>query len=187
MMSPTISTILLIAFVLVLQNARTANGQTRPRLEISPRMPQVNLPEGERHLLTCSGAGQEPAFFTDLKWIDPKGQEINTNNEFYHNNYNIKYKQGAILLSFINPTENLSGNYTCRGQFQNTIQLSESIQVSFYQDITWQDCPTTQALIKGKKNPLIRCRVSAKPSAELFYSRDGVSYSFLIMILINAV
>ena len=102
--------IILILINLQFQNAQLID-QSKVRLEISPRMPQVNLAEGERHLLTCTGAGQEPAFFTNLKWIDPKGQEINNiNNEFYGNNYNIKYKQGSILLSFINPTENLSGN-----------------------------------------------------------------------------
>ena len=36
----------------------TINHSKDVRLDISPRMPQVNLPEGERHLLTCSGGGQ---------------------------------------------------------------------------------------------------------------------------------
>lgn len=162
----------LLIFIILIKNVQSVH-QSKPRLEISPRMPQVNLAEGERHLLTCAGAGQEPAFFTNLRWIDPKGQEINTANEFYGNNYNIKTKQGTILLSFLNPTDNLSGNYTCRGQFQNVLDLSDSIQVSFYQDINFQDCPTTQALIKGKKNSLIRCRVSARPAAELYFSKNS--------------
>ena len=136
-------------------------------------MPQVNLPEGEGYLLTCYGVGQEPAFFTNLKWFDPKGQEIVTNSEFYGLHYVIKHRQGSVQLSFNKPTENLSGNYTCRGLFQNVYDLNESIQISFYQDISWQDCPSTQALIKGNKNPLIRCKVSAKPPAELNWSKNN--------------
>jgi len=160
----------LIFLILILINS--AQSVKQPRLEIAPRMAKINLPEGERSLLTCSGADQEPTFFTNLKWIDPKGLEINKNNEFYGTNYNTRTKQGGILLSFTNPSENLSGNYTCKGLFQNVFELSESIEVAFFQDITWQDCPTTQALIKGKSNSLIRCKVTAKPPAELSWSKD---------------
>lgn len=130
--------IFVLLFFIQFNTISTIDQNKNVRLEISPRMPQINLAEGEKHLLTCSGGGQEPTFFTNLKWFDPKGQEINSNNEFYGTNYNIKHKQGSVFLSFINPTENLSGNYTCRGLFQNVYELSESIQVAFYHDITWQ-------------------------------------------------
>lgn len=165
-MSPII---LLIIFIIHLVHC-----SPNVKLEISPNNRQVNVAEGEHFRLTCYGVGQEPAFFTDLKWFDPKGQEIRRDNEFYNRNYEIRVnKPGNLQLSINSPSENLSGNYTCRGLFQNVHEMSESVHVSVFQDISFQDCPSTQALIRGNKNSLIRCKVSAKPPAELNWSKNG--------------
>jgi len=162
-----------LTFILIILAHYVHSNPSKPSLEIYPKHQQITLPEGENGIFTCSGRGHDPAFFTNLKWIDPKGREINEENEFYSLNYIIRNQAGSVTLKFLKPTDNLSGNYTCKGAFQHVVDLSESIQITFFQDITWQDCPTTQALIKGQKGPLIRCKVSAKPPAELTWSMDG--------------
>lgn len=143
-------------------------------LEILPRGQKAYRPEGEPFILTCAGVNHEPIFFSNLRWISPKGEEIDDRNDAHRASFKLskRDKDNSLLLSFLNPSEALSGTYKCVGQFQNVDQLSESIEVSFYQGITWEDCPSNQALVKGQHDPIIRCRVTAKPPPEVSWLRD---------------
>lgn len=75
----------------------------------------------------------------------------------------------------MNPSESLSGNYSCTGYFQNVDQLQDRIEVTFFQDITWEDCPTNQVLVKGQKNAMIRCKVTSKPPADVSWTHNDRS------------
>lgn len=145
------------------------------RLVILPKGPKIYAQEGDPFLLTCYGANQEPTFFTNLKWTNPRGEVIDDRILDHSQDYVVKkrHKDNALLLSFLNPRESLSGNYSCNGLFQNVDRLSDSIEVTFYQGITWEDCPQTQVLVKRKSDAIIRCKVSAKPPADVTWTRDG--------------
>jgi len=164
---------LFIVLLLLYIVRSTESTNSNVSLEISPKTAVANFAEGDGSLLTCTGVGHNPAFFNNLKWFDPKGNEINSANEFYRDNYIIKNRQGSVQLLFVKPKDHLSGKYQCRGTFQNAIDVNQTITVNFYEDINWQDCPTSQALIRGSKSPLIRCKVYAKPPAELSWSKNG--------------
>jgi len=54
----------------------TSSDGSDHKLVISPTGETTNQPAKQAFFLTCKGSGGEPTLFTDLKWIDPRGEEI---------------------------------------------------------------------------------------------------------------
>lgn len=80
-----------------------------------------------------------------------------------------------MLLNFWDPSSNDGGVYICRARFQVAIALVAQVDVSFYQDVTFENCPSSQSLVKGRSDGFIRCGVSANPPPIISWLKDDRS------------
>lgn len=159
------------------------------KLVISPDVAHIRRPVKKAFVLTCRGEGDNPSLFTDLKWYDSMGREItsrhlasslrvsgrNASTGYYMGNkISVRQEGEKLLLSFRDPDINDGGEYTCRGKFQVSVPLSVSVRVSFYQDVKFENCLTSQALVKGKADGFISCSVSASPPPIISWTRDSL-------------
>ncbi|CAL1264405.1 unnamed protein product [Larinioides sclopetarius] len=138
------------------------------KLIINPSGQTQSQPAGKGFGLTCQGDADNPDLFTDMKWVGPKGELV----EGSSGPIEVSKAGGLLLLMFREPTTEDSGSYNCSALYDSIDQLNTGIQLVFYQDITWEDCPTKQALViqtDGK----IRCRVSANPPATITWQKDS--------------
>lgn len=166
------------------------NNAGSARLSISPENSHVRRPVKKAFVLTCKGEGDNPALFTDLKWYDSNGREVtssrvnsatylrapsrNASTGYYiGNKITVRQDGEKLLLNFRDPDINDGGEYTCRGKFQVSVSLSASVKVSFYQDVKFENCLTSQALVKGRSNGFISCSVSASPPPIISWLRDS--------------
>ena len=101
---------------------------TPPRLEILPGS-EMKAEIGKSFVLNCLGRGGDAKLFTDLKWFNPKGDEIFPSREISVTSTNNAEKK---ILAFMRPTLNDAGTYTCRGNFQNTNALEAKVEVTIY-------------------------------------------------------
>ncbi|KAF8792826.1 fasciclin-2-like isoform X1 [Argiope bruennichi] len=138
------------------------------KLIINPSGQTQSQPAGKGFGLTCQGDADNPDLFTEMKWVGPKGELV----EGSSGPIEVSKAGGLLLLMFREPTTEDSGSYNCSAVYDNIDPLNTGVQLVFYQDITWEDCPTKQALViqtDGK----IRCRVSANPPATITWQKDN--------------
>lgn len=102
-----------------------------PRLVISPESAVIRRPVKKGFVLTCRGEGSKPDLFTDLKWFDPNGDEIDRRNR----KVIIKSEPEKLLLIFREPSSNDGGQYKCQGKFQFTEALEAQVDISFYRKL----------------------------------------------------
>jgi hypothetical protein len=53
--------------------------------------------------------------------------------------------------------------------------LEAKIQINFYEDVQWIDCPSIQSLIKGRVGERIRCKASANPKPLISWTKEDVN------------
>ena len=58
--------------------------------------------------------------------------------------------EDGLILTFDRPTPENSGTYVCKALYANTRTLQAEVKVSFFHDITFDDCPLVQDLVKGR-------------------------------------
>lgn len=100
---------------------------------ISPENSVIRRPVKKGFFLTCKGEGSKPDLFTDLKWYDPNGDEIDRRNR----KVIIKSEPERLLLIFREPSSNDGGLYKCRGKFQFTEALEAQVDISFYRKTSY--------------------------------------------------
>ncbi|KAL3226879.1 hypothetical protein MRX96_024599 [Rhipicephalus microplus] len=146
-----------LIFCLVISSLSVfSQGETQPSLVINPMGENKTEPAGTGFVLFCTkGAGE--ADFTDYKWTGPNGREITGEQ-----NIRVVSTGDSYILSFDSPSPQDSGSYTCSALYGSTIPLSVTVHITFYHDITWEDCPQSQHLILGQPGK-IRCRVRGNP------------------------
>ncbi|XP_054718779.1 fasciclin-2-like isoform X2 [Uloborus diversus] len=103
-----------------------------------------------------------------MKWMGPKGELM----EGMTGPIEVSKVGQALLLMFKNPTLEDTGTYNCSAVYDNIDKHDASVQITFYQDITWEDCEEKQALVINT-NGKVRCRVSANPPATVTWSKDN--------------
>ncbi|GIY24720.1 fasciclin-2 [Caerostris extrusa] len=138
------------------------------KLIINPSGQTQSQPAGKGFGLTCQGESEDPELFTEMKWVGPKGELV----EGSSGPIEVSKAGSLLLLMFREPTTEDSGAYNCSAIYDSMDRLNTGVQLVFYQDITWEDCPMQQALViqtDGK----IRCRVSANPPATITWLKDG--------------
>ena len=167
---------------------------TGARLVISPENAHVRKPVKKPFVLTCKGEGDNPSLFSDLKWFDSMSREIQPApksqlagslrhvasnrshvNSYHSNQISVRQEGEKLLLTFRSPDINDGGKYTCEGKFQASLPLTASVKVSFYQDVKFENCPTSQALVKGRADAFISCSVTASPPPIITWTRDSSS------------
>lgn len=167
---------------------------TGARLVISPENAHVRKPVKKPFVLTCKGEGDDPSLFSDLKWYDSMHREIQPTsksqlasslrhvasnrshiNSYTSNQISVRQEGDKLLLTFRSPDINDGGKYTCEGKFQSSLPLSASVKVSFYQDVKFENCPTSQALVQGQSDAFISCSVTASPPPIITWARDSSS------------
>lgn len=104
------------------------------RLIISPSGEVTNQPAKQAFVLTCKGNGERPTLFTNLRWFDPRGEEITT---VYTRDRNPditsqEYVPGYLFLQFEKPRPDDSGVYKCKGFIQSSEPLEAQIHVQFF-------------------------------------------------------
>lgn len=163
--------LLILTTCLDVISTSTSDQTSDHRLVISPSNAVIRRPVKKGFFLTCKGDGAKPDLFTDLEWFDPNGEEVTPTN-YRNSKITVKSDAEKLLLIFKEPSANDGGTYTCRGKFQFTEPLSASAEISFYQDVIFEDCPTAQSLVKGRKDGYIKCAVSANPPPIISWSKD---------------
>ncbi|XP_067129306.1 fasciclin-2-like isoform X3 [Centruroides vittatus] len=139
-------------------------------LIIKPVGEKQSQPAGKGFVLTCQGSAENVNLFTDMKWIDPKDEPIDKGS---HKQIEVwSYEENQLALIFRNPAFEQSGRYKCIALYSNTDRYNASVDIIFYKDITWEECPQQQALIINKDGK-IRCQVSANPSPSVTWYKDG--------------
>ncbi|XP_065306755.1 fasciclin-2 isoform X1 [Dermacentor albipictus] len=155
-----------LIFSLVISSLPASSyGQTQPSLVINPIGENKTEPAGTGFVLFCTkGAGE--AEFSEFKWTGPNGQEI-TGQE----SIRVVPTGESYILSFDSPSPQDSGSYTCSALYGKTIPLSITVHITFYHDITWEDCPQSQHLILGQPGK-VRCRVRGNPVPLVSWLKD---------------
>ncbi|XP_035207265.1 fasciclin-2-like isoform X3 [Stegodyphus dumicola] len=138
------------------------------KLIINPAGDKQSQPAGKGFGLTCQGEAETTDLFSEMKWFGPKGELV----EGTSGPIEVSKAGSALLLMFKSPTAEDSGMYNCSAVYDNIDRLNAGLQLVFYRDITWEDCPTKQALVISN-NGKIRCRVSANPPATISWFKDG--------------
>lgn len=141
-------------------------------LVINPSGKTQSQPAGKGFGLTCEGQADDTDLFTDLKWFGPKGELL----EGSSGSIEVSKAGNALLLMFKDPTADDSGMYNCTAVYDRIEKLHAGVELIFYQDITWDECPTKQALVINTDGK-IRCRVSANPPAVISWKKDGQTLS----------
>ncbi|KPM06100.1 fasciclin-2-like protein, partial [Sarcoptes scabiei] len=91
-----------------------------------------------------------------------------------------------LYLTFDDPKPEQSGTYRCRGLLQNSESLENQINVTIYEDVTWDHCPETQYLIKGNVGERINCRASANPKPNIIWTKGNRQLDSNPRYLINS-
>ncbi|KAI1278121.1 Fasciclin-2 [Halotydeus destructor] len=171
----TVSFLLIILNLTSLVTYIEAQAPSGPRLVILPNEAVIRRPVNKAFVVTCKGDNAEPSLFTDLKWLDANGDEINSN--YQNQKIRVSKESERLLLTFYDPTSNDGGQYVCSGTFQESELLKRAVDVSFYQDITFEDCPDSQSLVKGSSGVVIRCSVFANPPPIITWTKNGAGLS----------
>ncbi|KAH9388653.1 Ncam2p [Tyrophagus putrescentiae] len=158
------------------------------KLQIWPNDNPLKKASNRPLVLTCLGSGGDAALFSQLKWFTPQNEEITNEslNPEIKSNFKINFYEDKLLLNFLKPKSELSGTYTCRGLLQNSESLSNTIQVNIYEDVTWDQCPEMQYLIKGNSGERINCKASANPKPNIIWSKGSESLNNNPRYLINS-
>ncbi|XP_076321293.1 fasciclin-2-like [Tachypleus tridentatus] len=133
-------------------------------LSIQPEGNSQSRPAGESFAVTCMGTSENDELFSDIKWEDPKGNILDPSV----NDLKVEVKktsESTLSLVFVDPQTENSGQYTCKA-FYNSKQLETAVELTFFHDITWNDCPKEQALTINQEGK-IQCKVSANPSPKV--------------------
>ncbi|XP_028968758.1 fasciclin-2 [Galendromus occidentalis] len=156
--------VLLAANLLVLGRTQgTADEEETVR--ISPDG-QQNQPAGESFGLYCK-KGLGSGSYSNFRWIGPQKQEYTSNNSAAIYTFE---SDAGFILTFERPTPENSGTYTCKALYANTKTVQAEVKVSFFHDITFDDCPLVQNLVKGRDG-VIRCNVHGNPVPRLHWTK----------------
>lgn len=142
---------------------------TQESLRVSPQGDSQLVPAGEGFALFCN-KGQGEGEYTDFKWIGPHGKiELNTSSAI-----NVFESHSGLVLSFEKPTPENSGTYTCHATYGHTSPLKVVVRVTFFHDISFDDCPMKQDLVLGRDGS-IRCIVSGNPVPVIVWTKDRLN------------
>uniref|UniRef100_A0A1W7RAL5 Fasciclin-2 n=1 Tax=Hadrurus spadix TaxID=141984 RepID=A0A1W7RAL5_9SCOR len=139
-------------------------------LKVKPGGAEQSQPAAKGFVLTCLGEAPDTSLFSDMKWIAPNKETIELRPSSPVEV--LQQEDNQLALIFKNPTTEESGVYECTALYSKTDKLNISVALTFYQDITWVDCPSKQALVINTTGN-IRCKVSANPSATVTWSKDN--------------
>ncbi|KAF7490049.1 Fasciclin-2 [Sarcoptes scabiei] len=158
----------------------------RYSLQIYPNVSSLSKPSNQKFILTCKGQGGDSNLFSNLFWYTPKNEEIN--DLFIERNPVFKkiIRDENLYLTFDDPKPEQSGTYRCRGLLQNSESLENQINVTIYEDVTWDHCPETQYLIKGNVGERINCRASANPKPNIIWTKGNRQLDSNPRYLINS-
>ncbi|KAF8774755.1 Fasciclin-2 like protein [Argiope bruennichi] len=139
-----------------------------PRLVISPPQSNLYAPAGKPFGLMCKGEAQdaEDGAFTNMEWINPRGEIIPEGTPGVK-----EYGLDSLKLSFVNPKADDSGSYKCTALYGNTKTLEVNTNLTFYDDIKFENCEAIQNLIVGKKG-FISCRPVGNPQPSINWEKN---------------
>ncbi|OQR74751.1 fasciclin-2-like [Tropilaelaps mercedesae] len=132
-------------------------------------------PEGENHTqpaeqgfaLFCK-AGPGEGDYGNFRWMGPQGQEYTAAGAIH------TFDSGSsLILSFEKPTPENSGKYACIATYANTDEVRAVVKLTFFHDISWDDCPLKQNLVIGREGT-IRCLVRGNPVPTVTWLKDDI-------------
>ncbi|OQR78327.1 fasciclin-2-like [Tropilaelaps mercedesae] len=151
-----------IAFVILVLDfvkAQAEEIESSPeQLLLSPNQPTQNQPAGASFALFCN-KGSGDGIYSDFKWIGPQGQEITQNATALIHAF---VSENGLALNFDKPTPENSGRYTCKALYGGASKLEMAVKISFFHDITFDNCPTSQELVL-ERDGTVHCHVHGNP------------------------
>uniref|UniRef100_A0A147BU26 Putative neural cell adhesion molecule n=5 Tax=Ixodes ricinus TaxID=34613 RepID=A0A147BU26_IXORI len=155
-----------LIFGLIVSSLSVSGVESQGTLVINPVGENKTEPAGKGFVLFCKGNSGD-ADYTDFKWTGPNNQEILGGPDMQ-----VISTDDSYILSFDKPSPQDSGTYTCSALYGNTIRLTISVHITFYHDITWEECPLSQHVILGQEGK-VRCRVRGNPVPMVSWTKDG--------------
>ncbi|GFR04942.1 fasciclin-2 [Trichonephila clavata] len=139
-----------------------------PKLVISPPLTSLYAPAGKPFGLMCKGEAQdaEDGAFTDMRWINPRGENIQEGTPGVK-----EYGLDSLKLSFVNPKVDDSGTYKCTALYSNTKTLEVTTNLTFYDDIKFEECEAVQNLVVGKEGK-VSCRPVGNPQPSINWEKN---------------
>ncbi|XP_064472284.1 fasciclin-2-like isoform X2 [Ornithodoros turicata] len=153
--------------ICTLSVSSTRSQESKGSLKITPEGASLSSPSGTGYVVFCKAEGGE-APYTDFKWIGPTGQQVESRSPT-----RVATTNSGYALSFDNPTAQQSGQYTCKALYGNTVNLIKSVNITFYHDITFEDCSASQYLILNQEKE-VKCTVRGNPLPLVAWTKDGV-------------
>ncbi|CAL1301489.1 unnamed protein product [Larinioides sclopetarius] len=136
-----------------------------PRLVIFPSKGALHTPAGKPFGLLCEAEAQKGAF-TNMEWINSRGEIIPKGTPGVK-----EYGLNSLKLSFLNPKAEDSGIYKCTALYGSTKTLEVNINVTFYDDIQFENCESVQNLVVGREG-FIRCRAFGNPQPDIHWEKN---------------
>ncbi|XP_013782642.1 fasciclin-2-like [Limulus polyphemus] len=159
--SVLVSTVLLGCFAQELKN--------KVKLSIQPLGNAQTRPAGESFALTCTGDSDDNSLFSEIKWENPSGEVLGQSGSDQNIEVN-KIMKNILSLVFVKPKTGDTGMYTCKATYNDTETLETGVEVTFFHDITWEDCLEKQSLVVNQPGEL-KCLVSADPSPQVSWTK----------------
>jgi len=166
--STIIIVVLSISGCLATQHRRSGE----PHLRILPSGRQ-EIRAGKNLVLTCRAQVPNIELVKQLKWINPRGQDIPQDDRVYSEE---QPGDAATALFIKKLSEEDAGEYRCTAVYASNQRLEARVDISVYIGITWEDAPITQyaSLDEDYK---VRCVVRANPPANIDWLKESLIIS----------
>ncbi|XP_076305250.1 fasciclin-2-like isoform X2 [Tachypleus tridentatus] len=145
------------------------NPENRLKLSIQPVGSSQTRPAGESFAVTCTGESYDNSLFSDMRWEDPNGEVLGQGGSYNNMEINM-IKNSIVSLVFVTPETENTGQYTCRATYNDTKTLESGVRITFFRDITWNDCLDKQSLIVNQPGEL-KCVISANPYPQVAWTK----------------
>ncbi|XP_071039826.1 fasciclin-2 isoform X7 [Parasteatoda tepidariorum] len=139
-----------------------------PKLEISPSQSSLTTPAGRPYGMMCRGKAEDAdeGTFTEMKWINPRGEIIPFGTPGVK-----EFGNSGLKLSFVDPKIEDSGVYKCTALYSNTQTMEVQVDISFFDDIQFEDCAELQNLVEGKEGR-INCKPHGNPQPSINWEKN---------------
>jgi len=143
-----------------------------PHLKILPSGKQ-EIRAGKNLVLTCRAQVPNLELIKDLKWINPRGQEIPQDDRVYSEE---QPGDAATALFIKKLSEEDAGNYRCTAIYASNQELEAKVEILVFIGITWEDAPISQYASIGEDYK-VRCVVRANPPANIDWLKESLIIS----------
>jgi len=145
---------------------------SEPYLKILPSGRQ-EIRAGKNLVLTCRAQVPNIDLIKNLRWYNPRGQEIPQDDRVYSEE---QPGDAATALFIKKLSEEDAGAYRCTAVYASNQLLEARVDISVFIGITWEDAPISQFASIGQDYK-VRCVVRANPPANIDWLKESLIIS----------